>query len=239
MEPPQAPDEAPPQSGSSTTRSALRFSALSLPARLAVAAVAGVLALTVAVHMAMVTFWVAPSDNVVRSQYGDAMRTYVGNDFHQGWSLFAPNPNRASYHLEVRVEQRGADGTEVTDWVDLSAEEQERMRYSIVPSKTENVQLRRAINYFQTSHDDEGNPTTASGPLMDRYLRRLVLERMEDHVDLDRVERVQFRITTWRIEPPEWTDGSGSGGVSRDEYPWWEISDADLPGGSRAEEASR
>ncbi|WP_374701053.1 DUF5819 family protein [Brevibacterium sp. 239c] len=46
------------------------------------------------------------------------MRPYVGGWTVPGWRFFAPNPGNQNVHVLVRT--RDAEGTQVSDWKDLT-----------------------------------------------------------------------------------------------------------------------
>ena len=118
--------------------------ATELPSRGRRAVMAGIAVLAL-VHSALVMVWVMPT-NPIRDAIGaDRLAGYINNGivpFEQSWSVFAPTPRRAGENVQVRA-YNGETGT-TTDWFDITADEDERIRYLPNPSRVHSVTRRLA-----------------------------------------------------------------------------------------------
>ncbi|MGW6569177.1 DUF5819 family protein [Streptomyces sp. NPDC054975] len=214
------------------------IASLSLPYQVAAAVALAAVAVFTCVHLAMVFLHVAPS-NTLTKQHGAAVDEWVYPEFEQNWKLFAPNPLQQNVSVQVRAEVAGVGGTpRTTAWIDLTAQDAEAIRGSLVPSHAEQNQLRRAWDFYVNTHTDDHRPNGLRGRLSEEYVRRLVMLRL-DSVTLDgekiagKVERIQLRSSTRVVPAPPWsTEKTNTDPVHR-ELPWWKVSAADLPGGAR------
>ncbi|MEV6314112.1 DUF5819 family protein [Streptomyces sp. NPDC051776] len=205
--------------------------ALSLPSRIVVAVALAVVAVAAAVHIAMVFLHVAPS-NTITKRHGAAIDAYVYPEFEQNWKLFAPNPLQQNVAVQARVEVRTADGRiATTDWTDLSAQDGDAIRHHLLPSHTQQNELRRAWDFFSGSHDAKNRPNGLRGQLSEQYIRRIVLDRIGPGVD-GRIERVQVRSATTPVAPPPWSDEKIDTRSVHRVLPWWAVTAADLPEGA-------
>ncbi|MGX2996030.1 DUF5819 family protein [Streptomyces sp. JNUCC 64] len=197
-----------------------------------------VLALVVVVtgiHLAMVFLHVAPS-NTLTKQHSERVNEWVLPEFEQNWKLFAPNPLQQNIAVQARADLRDADGgARTTDWYDLTALDGEGIDGNLVPSHTQQNQLRRAWDFFASSHDAENRPTGLRGNLSDRYLRRIVVMRLDRLLDAEPdgrgavIERVQVRAATTNVAPPSWSDETIDTRPVHREMPWWPVTDEDRP----------
>ncbi|MDT0266949.1 DUF5819 family protein [Streptomyces sp. DSM 44915] len=223
----QRSDEGPPPEGSLES---VRLGALSLPAR-AVLGVAGVgLAGYLCWHLAMVFLFVAPS-NTVREENWDTVRGYMYPEFEQNWKLFAPNPLQRNTAVHVRAEIRegvGQSGT-VTEWIDLTAWEVDQIRYNLLPSHSNQNMLRRGWDFYDKSHNEEGEPVGLRGEVSASYLHRIALERLGDRLDLGTVERIQLRASHTRVPAPDWRAEEYDTDPTYQELDWWTVTSDDLP----------
>lgn len=207
--------------------------ALAPSSRILLAVAAAVLAVVVAVHMGMVFLHVAPS-NAVSEQYAGTIDGYIYPEFEQNWKLFAPNPLQQNIAVHARVELRAPDGDlRRTGWVNLTAEDAVAIRGNPFPSHVHQNELRRAWDFLDSSHDSDDRPTGSRGELSESYVKRIVLLRLEERVDTDRVQRVQIRSATRAVAPPRWSGETVDTGTRYRVLPWWPVVDADVPGGSR------
>lgn len=170
-------------------------------AALALAAVAVV----ACVHLGMVFLHVAPS-NTVTKQHGRAIDDWIYPEFEQNWKLFAPNPLQQNIDVQVRAQVRTTDGgiTE-TGWYDLSALDGAAIDGNLLPSHTQQNELRRAWDFYIGTHDNANRPAGLRGDLSQRYLRRVVVVRLEREGAGGKgavVERVQVRSRTTNVPPP-------------------------------------
>ncbi|MBT2444807.1 hypothetical protein J7E93_32875 [Streptomyces sp. ISL-36] len=214
-------------------RSGAGIASLSLPYQVVAAVALAVVAVFACVHLAMVFLHVAPS-NTLTKQHGEAVDDWVYPEFEQNWKLFAPNPLQQNVAVQVRAQVASADGTRrTTDWIDLSAQDARAIRGSLVPSHTEQNELRRAWDFYQNSHTDDHRPNGLRGRLSESYVRRIVMLRLDERRLGGTVERIQLRSAVRAVPAPPWsTERIDTAPVHR-ELPWWQISAADLPRGTQ------
>ncbi|WP_416977872.1 DUF5819 family protein [Streptomyces sp. T028] len=195
-----------------------------------------VVAVAVCVHLGMVFLHVAPSNTVTKT-HGEAIDDWVYPEFEQNWKLFAPNPLQQNIAVQVRAEISTADGgSRTTGWYDLSAQDGRAIDRNIVPSHTQQNELRRAWDFFTASHGSDNRPVGLRGALSETYLRRIVELRLEhggaageDGV----LERVQVRSRTVNVTPPKWSEEKTSSTPMYRVLPWWTVPDAEAEGGAR------
>lgn len=209
--------------------------ALSLPSRIVVAVAAGGIAVAALVHIAMMFLHVAPSNTLTKT-HGDAINDYVYPEYEQNWKLFAPNPLQQNIAVQVRAEIRAGTGGDVraTGWTDLTARDGRDIRHNLLPSHTQQNELRRAWETFLGSHDAQNRATGLRGELSERYLRRIALDRLDAEWTArgGSVDRVQFRAVTTPVEPPPWSAEKVSAKPVYRELPWWPVTSEDLPKGA-------
>jgi hypothetical protein len=186
----------------------------------------------------MVFLHVAPS-NTVSKQYGRAVDSWIYPEFEQNWKLFAPNPLQQNIAVQARAEVRTADGgTRTTGWYDLSARDGADIDGNLLPSHTQQNELRRAWDFYVSAHDSENRPNGLRGQLSERYIRRIVVLRLsqEDGLTADgktavgkqpTIARVQVRSRTTNVAPPPWSDEKVDPKPVYREVPWWTVTVAD------------
>ncbi|MFE5712469.1 DUF5819 family protein [Streptomyces sp. NPDC056501] len=217
--------------------------ALSLPYQVVAAVALAVAGVFVCVHLAMVFLHVAPS-NTLTKRHGQAVDDWIYPEFEQNWKLFAPNPLQQNVSVEVRAEVVTAgDGRRTTGWIDLTAQDAEAIRHNPLPSHTQQNELRRAVDFYLNSHSDDGTPNGTRGRLSEEYMRRIAMLRLDGLASLDGadVRRVQLRAVTRPVPAPRWSTEKNDHTPSYRDFPWWRVTDADLPDGaarSRAEAAA-
>lgn len=210
------------------------IAALSFPYQVAAAVALAGVTVFAGVHLAMVFLHVAPS-NTLTKQHGAAVDEWIYPEFEQNWKLFAPNPLQQNVAVQVRAEIAGSGGapSRTTGWIDLTAQDAEAVRGSLVPSHTEQNELRRAWDFYLNSHTDDHRPNGLRGRLSESYVRRIVMLRLDGENLGGTVQRIQLRSTTRAVPAPSWsTEKTNTDPVHR-EFPWWRVSAADLPGGAR------
>ncbi|MEU6373766.1 DUF5819 family protein [Streptomyces sp. NPDC046909] len=212
--------------------------ALSLRYQIGAALALAIVAVTVCVHLGMTFLHVAPA-NAVTKQHGAAIDDWIYPEFEQNWKLFAPNPLQQNIAIQVRAQVLDADGTvRTTGWYDLSAEDGRAIDGNLLPSHTQQNELRRAWDFFVATHGTDNRPVGLRGALSETYLRRIVVMRL-DRDDAagpgpgGSVERVQVRSRTTNVRPPKWSQEQVSDKPVHRELPWWSVTPADLPGGDR------
>jgi hypothetical protein len=220
------PQSAPPHA------SRVGIAALSFRYQLVAALVLGTVALAACAHLAMVFLHVAPS-NTVTKQHGQAIDEWIYPEFEQNWKLFAPNPLQQNISVQARAEVRTADGaTRTTGWYDLSAHDGAAIDGNLLPSHTQQNELRRAWDFYVSSHDTENRPAGLRGDLSERYIRRIVVLRLDGENPGGRgavIERVQVRSRTANVPPPEWSDEKTDTRPVFRELPWWSVTPDDVP----------
>ncbi|MFJ4469930.1 DUF5819 family protein [Streptomyces sp. NPDC089424] len=210
--------------------------ALSPRYQVGVALALAVVAIAVCVHIGMVFLHVAPS-NTVTKQHSATIEDWIYPEFEQNWKLFAPNPLQQNIAVQVRAQIRTGDGgSRVTGWYDLSAQDGQAIDGNLLPSHTQQNELRRAWDFFTATHDGGNRPSGLRGALSETYMRRIVLMRL-DRVDAagpgGAVERVQIRSRTTSVRPPHWSEERISLKPVYRELPWWSVSRDEARGGDR------
>ncbi|MER6855867.1 DUF5819 family protein [Streptomyces pilosus] len=213
--------------------------ALSLPHQIGAALALAVVAVVVCVHLGMTFLHVAPA-NTVSKQHRATIENWIYPEFEQNWKLFAPNPLQQNVAVQVRAEIRTADGTSrTTGWYDLSARDGRAIDGNPLPSHTQQNELRRAWDFFVSTHDDDNRPVGLRGALSEAYLRRIMAMRLDraGAAGADgAVERVQVRSRTTDIPPPDWSEEEAGGErlsatpVYRT-LPWWTLPGDETRGG--------
>ncbi|MFF6996105.1 DUF5819 family protein [Streptomyces sp. NPDC008313] len=207
------------------------MAALSLRYQIVAALALAVVAVAAVVHLGMVFLHVAPS-NTVTKQHGRAIDEWIYPEFEQNWKLFAPNPLQQNIAVQVRAEVRTPDGARsTTGWYDLSARDGAAIDGNLLPSHTQQNELRRAWDFYVGTHDNDNRPAGLRGDLSERYLRRIAvlrLDRARAGGDGAVVERVQFRSRTTNVPAPKWSEEQVSDEPLIRELPWWTVSAGDL-----------
>ncbi|MGW0907282.1 DUF5819 family protein [Streptomyces sp. NPDC002853] len=203
------------------------------PRHQAVAALAlALIAVTACVHVGMLFLHVAPA-NTMTKQHGQAVDDWIYPEFEQNWKLFAPNPMQQNIAVQARAEIRTADGsTRTTGWYDLSARDGAAIDGNLLPSHTQQNELRRAWDFYVGAHDAQNRPRGLRGQLSERYIRRIVMMRVEREEPLGRgarIERVQVRSRTTNVPPPDWSDEKVSTKPVIRQLPWWSVTPDDMP----------
>ncbi|MEU6088572.1 DUF5819 family protein [Streptomyces sp. NPDC047085] len=202
-----------------------------------VAAVAlGLVAVTVCVHLAMVFLSVAPA-NTVTKQHGQAVEDWVYPEFEQNWKLFAPNPLQQNIAVQVRAQVRMKDGgLRITGWNDLSAQDGAAIDGNLVPSHTDQNEVRRAWDFLVATHGADNRPVGMRGALSEQYVRRIVVMRLYRYDATSRegvIERVQVRSMTTNVQPPAWSREKISDKPAYRVLPWWTVAPDEAAGGVR------
>ncbi|MFI5964610.1 DUF5819 family protein [Streptomyces asoensis] len=195
-----------------------------------------VVAVTVCVHVGMVFLHVAPSNTVTKA-HGRAIDEWIYPEFEQNWKLFAPNPLQQNIAVQVRAQVRTADGgSRTTGWYDLSAQDGRAIDGNLVPSHTQQNELRRAWDFFTATHGNDNRPVGLRGALSETYLRRIVVLRLERGGaagDGGAVERIQIRSRTTNVTPPPWSTEKVSMSPVYRELSWWSVPGDETEGGTR------
>ncbi|MEU8757569.1 DUF5819 family protein [Streptomyces sp. NPDC048659] len=202
------------------------IAALSLPYQVAAAVALAVLGVFACVHLAMVFLHVAPS-NTLTKQHGEAVDDWIYPEFEQNWKLFAPNPLQQNIGVQARAQVAGEGGRRTTGWIDLTAQDTAAIRGSLLPSHTEQNELRRAWDFYLNTHTDDHRPNGMRGELSESYMRRIVMLRLDGQRLGGTVEKIQLRSVTRPVPSPSWSGEKNGTEPSFRSYPWWRITDAD------------
>ncbi|NEB91001.1 DUF5819 family protein [Streptomyces bauhiniae] len=212
------------------------LAALSPRYRLVAGCALAVVAAVAAVHLGMVFLSLAPA-NTVSKRHAKAVEGWVYPEFEQNWKLFAPNPLQQNVAVQVRAQVRGGDGElRTTGWTDLSAEDGAAIDGNLLPSHTQQNELRRAWDFFGTTHGTDNRPVGVRGALSEQYVRRIVVLRLRRDEGLDRagtIERVQVRSRTVNVTPPEWSREKVSMNPAYRVLPWWTVTGDETEAGAR------
>jgi hypothetical protein len=211
-------------SSSGTDVARTGVAALSLRYQIGVAVALAAVAVTVCVHIGMVFLYVAPS-NTLTKQHGKAIDDWIYPEFEQNWKLFAPNPLQQNIAVQVRARIGTADGgIRTTGWYDLSAEDGRAIDGNLLPSHTQQNELRRAWDFFVATHDADNRPMGLRGSLAEKYLRLIVTLRLERENAAGKggtVELLQVRSRTTNVPPPDWSEEQVSDKPVYRVLPWW------------------
>ncbi|MFG2545836.1 DUF5819 family protein [Streptomyces sp. NPDC048594] len=228
-----ASEAAPPRTG---------VAALSPRYQVGAVVALAVVAIAVCAHIGLVFLHVAPS-NTLTKQHGEAVDEWIFPEFEQNWKLFAPNPLQQNISVQVRADVSTADGEiRTTGWYDLSAEDGRAIDGNPLPSHTQQNELRRAWDFFVSSHDSDNRPVGMRGTLSETYLRHIAVQRLERNDAAGEggtVERVQYRSRTTNVEPPPWTGEKVSDRPAYRELPWWTVPGGTGPQDGAADGAAR
>ncbi|MGW2723598.1 DUF5819 family protein [Streptomyces sp. NPDC001492] len=210
--------------------------ALSLRYQIGAALALAVVAVVVCVHVGMVFLHVAPSNTLTKA-HGKAIDDWIYPEFEQNWKLFAPNPLQQNIAVQVRAEVQQKNGeVRTTGWYDLSAQDGQAIDGNLLPSHTQQNELRRAWDFFVATHDGNNRPVGLRGALSETYLRRIVVLRLGRDDAAGKggvVEQVQVRSRTTNVPPPKWSTEKISDKPMDRVLPWWPVSAADTDGGAR------
>ncbi|MEE1763166.1 DUF5819 family protein [Streptomyces sp. SP18BB07] len=217
------------------------IASLTLPYQIAVALVLAIVAVATCAHLGLVFLHIAPS-NTLTKQHGGAVDEWVYPEFEQNWKLFAPNPLQQNIAVQARAEVRTADGeVSTTGWYDLSALDGAAIDRNPVPSHTQQNELRRAWDFYTATHDGEHRATSSRGDLSERYVRRIVVMRLDREQAGGaggEIERIQLRSRTTNVQPPEWSEEKVSDKPVVRELPWWSVTDDDRTDADAAADAA-
>jgi Family of unknown function (DUF5819) len=109
------------------------------------------IAVIAAIHSFLIMLWVMPV-NPIRDAVGqERLASYINNDyfpFEQSWSVFAPTPRRGGENVVVRafIGDPSKGTGKVTDWYDVTADEDVRIKYLVNPSRIHSATRRMGGN---------------------------------------------------------------------------------------------
>lgn len=106
-----------------------------------------------AIHSFLVTVWIMPT-NPFRDAVGQRhLYDYINNDvfpFEQSWSVFAPTPRRGGENVKVRAYLGKPEDGAVTEWFDITGDEDQRIKYLVNPSRIHSATRRLGGNINST-----------------------------------------------------------------------------------------
>jgi hypothetical protein len=115
-----------------------------------------VIGVVFALHSFLVTLWVMPI-NPFRDAVGEKNLSWYINDngvipLEQSWSVFAPTPRRGGENVKVRAYygKPGSKNGRVTEWFDITADEDQRIKYLVNPSRFHSATRRLGGNVNST-----------------------------------------------------------------------------------------
>ncbi|OKJ16665.1 DUF5819 family protein [Kitasatospora sp. CB01950] len=173
---------------------------------------------------------VAP-ENALSREYRVELNAVVYPEFEQNWQLFAPDPLQREVTVFARVQTIADDGRITTrDWRSLTAGDLAAIRHDPAPSHLDQNLLRRAWDFYATTHPDGDGPSAGGsrGRLAEEYLKRIALQRIG--FGGERVLQVQLRADTRAVAPPAWSDEQVDTSPHARELPWWPVQDEDRRG---------
>lgn len=106
------------------------------------------LGLVVVVHSVLLTLWLAPSSPIRDLVGSRGLASYVDPYFQQSADSVDPDAQYIDESFQVRalVESDNAKKPHVTDWVDLTAEEDKHVRDHLAPARVHVIARRLATN---------------------------------------------------------------------------------------------
>jgi hypothetical protein len=201
----------------------------SVLSRVACALVATVLISSTGWHLAAVFLSIAPTSSVSQ-EFSAQVAAHVDLEFEQDWDLFAPNPMQDDIDIEVRVQVAGSYGQLQSPWDDLTADDIAHILHNPFPSHVNQNLFRRASQFYDDSHSQNGAALGSQGFMSEEYLKRIALQRIGRHWDGKLISRVQMEEETTPVVGPSWTDTGRQSQSSFRVLPWWPVTAADYIG---------
>lgn len=210
-----------PVGGETAGAAAPGVTALPRAHRAVLVTAAAAAALAVALHMGATFLHVAP-ENVLRQEYGPAIRGYLHPEFRQAWNLFAPELPTSDVTLHARARVRDSAGeTVTTPWTDLSATDLAELSSGPLPSRGRH-QLRKLWNDLRVLGAEDGRVAGERADDLRAATARIALDRLD--LPPGTVEALQFRTVTTPIPPPPWAPGSPvAAEPATAEHDWWPL----------------
>ncbi|MFE9422392.1 DUF5819 family protein [Kitasatospora sp. NPDC006697] len=196
----------------------------SLPALLVLSVAGAVLVAASAVLVGALLLADAPP-NSFSQRHQTELDGLVYPEFEQNWRLFAPDPLQENVAVQARVRSAAGDG----GWVDLTARDVAAIRGNPFPSHADQNLLRRAWDFYDSTHDGQEAPTAGvRSQLADEYLKRIALQRLGREAGGTPVTAVELRASTTAVAPPSWSPNrSAAAGPQLRQLPWWPVAAAD------------
>lgn len=109
--------------------------------------IVAVLGLLVVVHSILLTLWLAPASPIRDLVGSRGLASYVDPYFEQSADSVDPDAQYVDESFQVRaLVQSNTAKPKVTHWVDLTAEENQRMRFDLDPARVHVIARRLATN---------------------------------------------------------------------------------------------
>lgn len=110
--------------------------------------IVAVLGLLVAVHSVLLTLWLAPSSPIRDLVGSRGLASYVDPYFQQSADSVDPDAQYVDESFQIRalVESDSAKKAHVTHWINLTAEEDQHMRFDLAPARVHVIARRLATN---------------------------------------------------------------------------------------------
>ncbi|KRC66700.1 hypothetical protein ASE12_19160 [Aeromicrobium sp. Root236] len=114
-----------------------------------------VIGVVFAIHTALITIWIQPTNPFRDAVGSENIYKYINNKifpFEQSWSVFAPTPRRGGENVKIRAYygKPGEPGTKVTEWFDITGNEDQRIKYLVNPSRFHSATRRLGGNINST-----------------------------------------------------------------------------------------
>lgn len=106
------------------------------------------IAVLAAVHSILIMIWIMPVNPLRDAVGAERLRSYIYPYFEQSWSVFAPVPRRGGENVQIRayIGDYTTQTGKVTDWYDITAEEDKKIKYLIDPSRIHSATRRLGGN---------------------------------------------------------------------------------------------
>ena len=198
--------------------------ALSRPVELALAATSALILAAVVVHVALVFLYVAPANTVSR-RYQSQINAWVSPYFEQDWRLFAPDPQSVRQQVWARTETTAPSGTQVGEWIDLTAIDDAAVRHDPFPSHTSQNMMRRALGAYRDSTGTDDQSSSRWARMVQEYLRNIAVQRVAARGQ-GVFDAIQLRIVSTPIPPPELRAAGRHPAESPSTTrvtPWWQV----------------
>ncbi len=194
--------------------------------RLLVTAVAASIFAAALAHLGLTFLYLAPS-NPVSHAYESAIRTEISPEFDQDWQLFAPTPRVSNISIEARVRV----ARQISPWIELTASDIRAVRGDPFPSHADQNMLRRAWDFYTSTHSAVGEKPTGSTALMAAdYLERIALQRIGSSWDGSHIEEIQIEAVTTPVSGPDWSGAPAQPQSTFRTLPWRPVTASDEQG---------
>jgi hypothetical protein len=190
--------------------------------RVAKGAVAGLCAAVALAHVLLVFLHVAPS-NPVSQRYEKQINAWINPYFEQNWLLFAPNPEPNRTYVYARTGWDTPDGGhDTSDWLDITAGDDDAITHNPYPSRTNQSMLRRAWSAYEWAHGDSDVSENEWAQLRAEYLRNIAVQRATP-LSPHPFQVIRLKVVTEPITVPGDTPETDSTEPVTRILPWWNV----------------